>query len=86
MCLSFPKANCSETILEVARWIPELAKVTKSIYTDIIKEYTPTASLPILLEIYIQKNIPILLKKREVTVSRIPLNKNNLTFLKKSPK
>lgn len=52
-------------------------------YTDITRPYTPTASVPILLEIYIPKNMPILLRKREVKVSKRPLNRKTLILLKK---
>ena len=63
-----------------AKLIPERENVTKKKYTDITSSNTPTDSLPILFDIYILKNIPIVLKIRVVQVSIIPLIKKNFIF------
>ena len=77
-----PRAISSDTILIHAKFIPDIARVVTKIYIAITNWYTPTASVPILLEIYTLKNIPIDCNNREVKVSIIPLYKKNLIFLK----
>lgn len=65
-----------------AKLIPERENVTKKKYTDITSSNTPTDSLPILFDIYILKNIPIVLKIRDVQVRIIPLTRKNFIFFK----
>lgn len=83
--LSFPyKDNSSATTLVVTILMPEHANVMPNIYTDIIKENTPKASLPILFEIYILNINEIILKIRELIIINIVLNINffNLFIVK----
>ena len=64
---------------------PEVAKVTANKYTDITKLNTPTASDPILLEIYKLNTMPMLFIMKAVIVNIIPLIKKIFVFLKISP-
>ena len=65
------------TIIRVTEiLIPEVARVIKNIYTDIIKLKAPRASAPTFLEIYILKEKATNLIKNEVIV-------NNKPFIKK---
>ena len=76
-------ASSSETILTQARLIPERARVIPKEYVDINNWYNPTASSPILLEIYTPKDTPISCKKIDITVKTNPFIRNNFNFLKK---
>ena len=78
-------ANCSDTIQVHARPIPDVVIVTKNIYTDITKPKVPTASEPILLEIYKLNIILILLIIIAVKVKIIPLIKKIFVLFKISP-
>ena len=57
---SFCHAISSETILVADMFIPADASVIPNIYTDITSENTPTASSPIVFEMYMLKNIWII--------------------------
>ena len=52
-------------------------------YVDINSWYKPTASSPILLEIYTPKETPINCRKIDITVKTSPFKINNFNFLKK---
>lgn len=78
-------ANCSETIQVQARPIPDVVIVTKNMYTDITKPKVPTASEPILLEIYKLNTILILRIIIAVKVKIIPLIKKIFVRFKISP-
>ena len=80
-----PLENCSETIHVHARLNPEVAKVIAKEYTDITKLNAPTASAPILLEIYILNTIPILFIIKAVIVRIAPFIRKIFVFLKISP-
>ena len=81
----FSLENCSETIQVQARLNPEVARITKNIYTDITKLNVPTASEQILLAIYRLNAIPILFIIREVIVRIVPLIKKIFVLFKISP-
>ena len=68
----------SDIIFIVARLTPELAKVTAKAYTDITKVKAPTASVPILFETYILKDIEIVLISNAVIDTIIPFIMNFL--------
>lgn len=68
----------SEIIFIVERLTPELAKVTAKAYTDITKLKAPTASVPILFETYILKDIEIALINNAVIDTIIPFIMNFL--------
>ena len=76
-------ASSSETILTQARLIPESARVMPKAYVDINNWYKPTASFPILLEIYTPKDTPINCKKIDIIVKINPFIINSFNFLKK---
>lgn len=78
-------ANCSETRHVQARLNPEVAKVMANRYTDITRLNTPTASDPILLEMYKLNIIPILFIMNDVMVRIVPLMKKIFVFFKVSP-
>ena len=63
--------------------MPERASVIPKEYVDINSWYKPTASSPILLEIYTPKETPINCKKIDITVKTSPFKINNFNFLKK---
>ena len=60
---SFLQASSSATILVEAIFIPAEARVIPKTYTDITSENTPTASSPIVFDIYMLKNVVIITKK-----------------------
>ena len=57
--ISFLQASSSATILVEAIFIPAEARVIPNAYTDITRLKTPTASSPIVFDMYIPKNIVI---------------------------
>ena len=81
----FSFENSSETIQVQARLKPEVAKVTAKRYTDITKLNTPTASEPILVDIYRLKAVPILFIINAQKVNIAPLIKNIFVLLKIPP-
>ena len=80
----FSNANFSETIQVTAIFKPEVATVMKNKYTAITKLKIPTASEPILLEIYILKTNVTNLIINAVIVRIVPFIKNNLLFFLKT--
>ena len=83
--IKFLFVNCSDTIHVQASPSPEVVIVTKNKYIDITRLKVPTASEPILLEIYILNIILILRINIEVKVRIIPLIKKIFVLLKISP-
>ena len=81
----FPFVNCSETRQVQARLSPEVANVIANKYTDMTKLNTPTASEPILLEMYRLNIIPMLFMTKAEIVKIIPLIKKIFVFFKISP-
>ena len=81
----FPLANCSETRRVQARLNPEVASVVANIYTDMTKLKVPTASEPILLEMYKLNSIPILFIKKAVIIKINPFMRKIFVFFKISP-
>ena len=80
-----PFANSLDTIVMQARFNPEVAIVIANIYTDITKSNIPTASEPILFDIYIPNIILILLITTFVIVNIEPLIRNFFVLFKISP-
>ena len=76
----FSNANFSETIQVTAIFKPEVATVIKNKYTAITKLKMPTASEPILLEIYILKINVTNLINNAVNVRIVPLIRKSLLF------
>ena len=75
-------ASSSEIIQVVARDIPEFAIVMKKLYTDITRVNIPSASEPILFEIYILNTKPRPLTKRVDKLKKKPFTKISFDFLK----
>ena len=73
----------SETTLVIARFTPEVAKVTQNIYIDIIIEYTPRASAPNLLAIYTSNMDVIVLINNEQRIMDILCRTNKLNLFKR---
>ena len=83
--ISFLQASSSETILVAEILIPAEARVIPKVYTDITREKTPTASSPIVLEIYMLKNIPITCNRTEENSKINVLNTNIFNVFKIIP-
>ena len=75
-------AICSETILVAVKLSPDVERVIKNEYTDIINVKRPIPSVPIFLVIYELKYIDILCIRIEVRVNILIFIKNNFAFLK----
>ena len=73
---SFLHASSSATILVEAIFIPAEARVIPNTYIDITREKTPTASSPMVLEIYMLKNVVITCKRIELINNIKVLNIN----------
>ena len=80
--ISLLQASSSETTLVAAILIPAEARVIPNIYTDMTREKTPTASSPIVLDIYMLKNIPITCSKTEENSKINVFNTNIFNVLK----
>ena len=63
---SFLQASSSDTTLVADMFIPADASVIPNVYTDITSENTPTASSPIVFDMYMLKNSPITCKMTEL--------------------
>ena len=74
--ISFLQASSSATILVVDMFIPAEARVIPNVYTDITSEKTPTASSPIVLDMYMLKNIFIICNNMELNNRIIVFNMN----------
>ena len=73
---SFLQASSSATIRVEAIFIPAEARVIPNAYTDITSENIPTASSPIVFDMYILKNIVITCNITELNNNINVLNTN----------
>ena len=74
----FPSARATSLI--VARFMPEVAKVTEKPYIPESREYSPIASAPALFETYTLKLTPTVLIRIETAQRIIAFKKNFLMF------
>lgn len=75
-------SNSSDITLVVAKFIPELAKVTKKKYVEPISPKTPNVSEPILFAIYISNAEHITLVTSDVNIKITLFIINVLLFFK----
>ena len=73
---SFLQASSSATILVDAIFIPAEARVIPNAYTDITRPNTPTASSPIVFDMYMLKNMVITCNITELNNNIKVLNTN----------